>query len=247
MNNNIWLDGVSERSQRVGLWCGVAFYILFFGACWPMAGFIPPPEPGWTGEELISRYRDNIAWIRAAMPVGLISGVLLVPWSTVLAIQVARLERGIPFWAITCVAAGAVNSVAFFLPFIFWSGAFYRLDRTPELILLINDMTWLEFVMVWPPVFLQMLSVAIAGLTHEGHKQVFPRWYYYLCAWCAALLIPGSLIIFFFRGPFAWNGLLAFWLPLTAYTIYILTSFVLVHRAIKNHAAEHALESTRSR
>jgi hypothetical protein len=233
-------ENVSERAQMFGLASGIVFFIMFFAACWPMAGFIPPPSPTLSGEELWTLYGDRLFWIKLAMPVGLIGSVLLIPWSTVLAIQVARLEKGIPFWAITIVGAGAANAVAFYLPFIFWAGAFYRPDRAPDLLLLINDMTWLEFIMVFPPVFLQMCSVGIAGLSYTGEKQVFPRWYYFLCLWAALLLIPGGFAVLFFDGPFAWNGILAWWTPLTSYCIYILTSFFVVYKAIKNHAAEHS-------
>lgn len=236
-NQSQWISGVSPKAQMFGWWSGIAFFFLFFLACWPMARFIPPPSPTLSGEELIAMYSDNILMIRAAMVVGLIGAMLLVPWSATLSIQVARMEGKVPFWAITCFGAGIANAVAFYLPFIFWAGGYYRMDRMPELVQLISDITWLEFVMVFPPYALQTLAIAIPGLAYKGDNVIFPRWFCFLSIWVCILIIPGGFALFFYSGPFAWNGLLAFWTPVTVFTIYFAAVLPIVRKAIRNHAA----------
>jgi hypothetical protein len=54
----------------------------------------------------------------------------------------------------------------------------------------------------------------------------------------AILLAPAGLIVFFHRGPFSWDGLVSFFVPLTVYTAWVLTMTVLLHRAIEAQAAE---------
>ena len=118
---------------------------------------------------------------------GLLGTALLVPWSAMVSLQIARMEEGrrVPLWAIFSFGAGCVNAVAFILPFIFWAGAFYRADRSPELVQLINDITWLEFLLFFPTFSMQLFCLAMAGFTQRQGPQVFPRWFLYLNLWMA--------------------------------------------------------------
>lgn len=234
---------MSTRAQLVGVWCGLAFVFLFFFACWPMAEFLPPPSPLLSGEELLAKYADNIFMIRASMPVGMIAGVLVIPFSTTMALQLARMEGRVPFWAITCFGAGAANAVAFYLPFFIFATAYYRLDRSPELIQLMSDLAWIEFVTVWPPVVMQMLCVAFVGLSYQGPLQIVPRWLAYLSLWMALGIAPAGLVQFFKTGPFAWNGLISFWLPAFCFAMYFLVLVWAMRRAVLNQAEEAAREA----
>ena len=156
------------------------------------------------------------------------------------------MESGIPVLGIMCFGAGIANAVAFYLPFVFWAAAYYRLERSPELVLLLSDMAWLEFVMLVPPFALQTVAVAIAGLKYKGEtKSPFPRWFCYFSLWVALLVFPGAVAIYFFSGPFAWNGLLAFWLPVAVFCIYFSVTFPLVYKSIRQHARHEMAEFTR--
>lgn len=229
---------MNKTAQLVGVWCGVGFVLAFFFACWPMSHFMPPPSPLLSGEELIAKYSDNIFMIRLAMPVGMIAGVLVIPFSATIAVQLARLEGRVPIWAITCVGAGAANAVAFYLPFFIFATAYYRLDRTPELIQLMSDLAWIEFVTVWPPVVMQMLCIAIVGLTYKGPLQIIPRWFAFLSLWMAGGVLPAGFVQFFKAGPFAWNGVIGFWLPAFCFGAYWLLLSAMMYRAVQQHASE---------
>ena len=231
---------MNKTAQMVGVWCGLGFVFFFFFACWPMSHFLPPPSPLLTGEELLAKYSDNIFMIRASMPVGMIAGVLVIPFSTTMAIQLARLEGRIPFWAITCIGAGAANAVAFYLPFFIFAAGYYRLDRSPELVQLLSDLAWIEFVTVWPPVVMQMVCVAIVGLTCKGPLQIIPRWFAFLSLWMACGILPAGLVQFFKIGPFAWNGIIGFWIPAVCFGAYFVVLTWMMRRAVLNHAEEHA-------
>jgi hypothetical protein len=230
---------MNKSAQMVGVWCGLGFVLLFFFACWPMAHFMPPPSPLLTGDELLAKYSDNIFMIRASMPAGMIAGVLVIPFTATMAIQLARLEGRMPVWAITCVGAGAANAVAFYLPFFIFATAYYRLDRSPELIQLMSDLAWIEFLTVWPPVVMQMLCVAIVGLTYKGPLTIIPRWFSFLSLWMAFGILPAGFVQFFKTGPFAWNGIIGFWLPAFCFGGYFLLLAWIMRRAVLNHAEEY--------
>lgn len=231
-------EQAGTMGQLFCFWCGVAYIVTFFIAIVPMAQFIPPPSPTLTGEELIAKFAGNILLVRGGLVLGMISAGLSVPWAVVLAVQIARMEGRIPIFAIASFAGGILAAFALFLPFILWTGGFYRLERLPEMIRLINDICWLEFVMLWPPFVLQIASLAFAGLLYKGNKKIFPRWFFYFSLWLSLLVTPGSLALFFTEGAFAWNGIIGFWLPMPLFGFYYLFALPLVYKAIKSHSKE---------
>lgn len=223
-----------EKLQLVLWGCGIGFGVLFFGGLVPFSHFIPPPSPQMSGADLMAVFGPNLALVKLGIIAGLLGSSLLVPWSAMVAWQVARMEQGrrVPLWSVFAFGSGCVNAVAFILPFIFWAGAFYRPDRSPELVQLINDMTWLEFLMFFPAFSMQLLCVAGAGLTQRQGPQVFPRWFLFLNLWMAILGSPGVISIFFFSGPFAWNGIIGFWVPVGSYIPFLVVTFVQFYKAI---------------
>lgn len=225
-----------HHKVQVAMWaCGIGFGVLFFVGLAPLSGFIPPPSPELSGAELMAKYGDNLNLVKLGIVVGLLGATLLVPWSALVAIQTARMEEGrrFPLWAIFSAMAGTVNAVAFILPFIFWAGAYYRADRSPELVQLISDMTWIEFLLFFPTFSMQLFCLAMAGLSQRQGPQVFPRWFYYLNLWMALIGGTGILAIFFFGGPFAWNGAIGFYLPVGSYVPFLLITWWQFHKAIK--------------
>jgi hypothetical protein len=234
---------VYTGTQLVFLACGIAFAVFFFGALYSFMKFIPPPSPLLGGAELVARYSAHPFALKIGIIIGMLSAGLLLPWSGLVAIQIARMEkeRRFPLLSLTSLAAGSANAVFFMLPFVFWGGAFYRADNPPELIRLVNDMTWLEFVMLIPPFCTQTLCLGFAVLAQRDGVAVFPRWFGYLSIWVALLVVPGILGILFYSGPFAWNGLIVFWLPVSAFSIYLTVTYALFYRAIMSHARDAAL------
>jgi hypothetical protein len=203
------------RYQRLAIWSGIAFVLLFFVSI-VMAGFFPPPSPTLTGPQLAAAFAGRLFWLKAGMPVAIVAAALSFPFNAILAGHIARIEGrdgGMPLLAFTSLGAGTINTLFFFLPFIIWSGAFYRADRDPTLLLLMNDTAWLAVVMLFSPLSIQNVTVALAGFLDKDSDPVFPRWCCYAMLLCALLYVPGPMGIFFFTGPFAWNGLFVFWVP----------------------------------
>ncbi|HKQ81424.1 MAG TPA: hypothetical protein VJS42_04460, partial [Steroidobacteraceae bacterium] len=211
---------MKTRYQRFSVWCGVAFFILFFAVCWPISRFIPPPSPLLTGAELVAMYADHLFRIRFGIALGYLAALLLVPWSAVIAIHMMRIEGRYPLMSLIAFGAGIANAVAFCIPFMFWAAVFYRPERSAELLQLLNDIVWLEFVMLYAPFVMQTLAIAVVGFSDKSKTPTFPRWFCFLSVWVSVLILPGGLAVFFKTGPFAWNGVFAFWVPVAAFTVY---------------------------
>ncbi len=66
----------------------------------------------------------------------------------------------------------------------------------------------------------------------------------YLNLWMATIGGTGLISIFFFSGPFAWNGIVGFWLPVGSYVPFLIVTFVQFYKAIV--AEKYCYESTDS-
>lgn len=132
---------------------------------------------------------------------------------------------------------GVGNLVLSFYPAIWWLGAAYRPDRDAELIRLVNDISWLQLI-GGITIFLPMpIVMFIAGLSDKSPEPVIPRWCAYANGWIVLAIIPDQLIFFFHRGPFAWNGLIGLWIPVTVFGIFFIMNFIVLRKAVLGERA----------
>jgi hypothetical protein len=98
------------------------------------------------------------------------------------------------------------------------------------------------FVAITSTPVLQTLAIGTAIFldTADGRSDpVFPRWAGYLNYWAALLFLPGSVTVFFHTGPFAWNGILTWYLPLSVMAAWIVVMSILLLRAIAAEDIPH--------
>jgi hypothetical protein len=60
----------------------------------------------------------------------------------------------------------------------------------------------------------------------------------YLNLWVGLSGAGGGLAVFFKNGPFAWNGLIGFYLPIVVFVIWIITMTYLMHTGFRRAGAE---------
>ena len=65
----------------------------------------------------------------------------------------------------------------------------------------------------------------------------------YLNLWVAVTFLPGAAATFFKHGPFAWNRLFDFWLPLTTFSLWIIVMGVLTAKAAAASGARRGCAS----
>ena len=230
-------ERVNEKAQMAFWWCGVIFVVVYCIGLIVLSGFVPPPSPLLSGQELLAKYHDNLLMVRTGIAVQVLSCGFYILFMAVISMQMARMEVGrvFPIYSFTAFGAGCLNIIFFILPCVFWAGEFYRPDRNPELVLLISDISWLAFVMIAPPVSAQLACMGFCTLTSTSKTVVFPRWFGYASLWMAVLALPGLVAIYFYHGPFAWNGLIALYLPVCTYFVWMMCCFAVLRKAIKNH------------
>lgn len=229
---------MTKPIQSAMAWCGVAFVAVFFAGL-IITGFFPPIPPDNTAQEVAAQYVQDQDRIRAGAVIMMIACGFIMPFTAVISTQMARVEGRWTPLAYLNLIAGTVGTLAALFPVLFFISIAYRPEnRDPELIQAFNDFAWVPFIMNWPPAVVEAICIAVVILSDKRAKPVFPRWVAYFLLWAAVLFLPATLVPFFYDGPFAWNGLLSFWLAATFFGGFFLVLTYATLHAIKGQFAD---------
>lgn len=205
---------MTPTSQKACLLAGLAIAVLTVLALWPLADFLPPPSPAASAAFYADYYRTNTIGIRLAALLLMFGGCLYAPFFGALAVRTRRMEGGSSgVWTYALLLSSAVGSTTFFLSGMFFALASFRPERSIDITAALNDLAWFELVIPAIPATIQCVALGMAILGDRATRPIMPRWVGYANLWLGILFLPGCAIMMFKSGPFAWNGLLAFWVP----------------------------------
>lgn len=213
-------------------WSGYVYIAFLMVGILPLAGFFPSQPPSWGPEEIAQVYRDNLFGIRMGMVLVLVGSMFYVPWTAILAQTIARVEGGAGILTYCQIIAGCTNVLLTAYPAGWWLIASFRTDRAPELIQLLNDIGWAQFLGVIAPFYFVVISIAYAALADEDPDPIIPRWVGWFNIWFELTLLPLSIIFFFHQGPFAWNGVFGFYLPFCVFWIWFIVMTHTIRKSI---------------
>lgn len=221
----------SRVTQKVCLWAGPVMGALFVLG-FVIAGFFPPPSPDQSAVEVAAMIDANRSAIRIGVVICLASCGLLMPFMTVFTIQMLRLEGARPILAYCQLALATMSTIEFVIPYVFMLVSTYRADTDPDVTRALFDISWFFFLGVISTFVIQLAIFGVAILMDKRPEPIFPRWLGYTNIWLATAFTPASFIVFFKSGPFAWNGLFVWWIPVTAFLVWFLPNFVMLLRAV---------------
>ncbi len=234
---------LDKGNQRFALYCGLAFPFVFFAGM-IIAGLLPLPHPEKTPEEVRDFWSDDPDLIRLGLFVMVASAPLQAPLFGLIAVHMRRIEGEFSPLTWTQILLAGVAVLAVLLPVMdLINLAFRAEDRDPLTMQTFNDQAWLLFVGMWSAATLQLIVIGICVLRDRLPVPILPRWYGYFNIWVGLLFIPGGLIYFFKDGPFAWNGLIAFWIPASVFGLWYIASFVVFRKVIAEQPEEDSAEA----
>jgi hypothetical protein len=229
---------MEAKVQRVLIWSGPAMMLFWVGAFLVVAGFIPPSDPGRTAEEIVRMYAERTGAIKIGMVVSMLGSALLVPFGVAISGQIKRIDGGRALADVQMVSC-ALLSLEFITPIGVWMAASFRFDaHSPEVTQALHDLGWILFMTVIWSLWVQLIAIAVAILIDRREEPILPRWLGYMSLWVAVLIIPAGLVLFFKSGPFAWNGVIGFFCPLVAFSVWIISTTIVVHKALTRQIAE---------
>lgn len=226
-------DKVMRNTNLFGAWCGVAYCVLLFIGWWLVGGFFPLHDPAAGEAEIAAFFRDDVTGIRIGMVIVMWGAAVFLPFTATMADYVARFEGREGPLTRTMTLAGYANAMLTFYPPLWWIANTWRSDtRSDAMIHLLNDVAWLQFIGGLALVMPMFIVLAVVAFCDKSAHPVFPRLSGYFSLMTFTLFLPDQLLFFFKSGPFAWNGLFAFWIPLTVFCSWFLMVFYLIRRSI---------------
>ncbi len=224
---------MSPGVLRFCAWSGPLFMLLFFIAMIVAVPLIPPMPPSASSAEVMQFYKDHSIGIRVASAFMMYGCAFGWVWTACNAVWTAKMEGSMPVLSIAQVPCGVFSFGGTYFTCIAWASAAFRPDRPEALVYLMNDQGWFWIVMMGSCAVIQMIFIGLAVLNDRSAEPIYPRWVGYFNVWVGVLQIPGVMMAFFHDGPFAWNGLFAFWLPLNAFTAWVIVNTWAMLRATR--------------
>jgi hypothetical protein len=196
------------------------------------AGWFPPPSPGESADDVAAYYINSGPRIRIGMITMVMLAPLALPLVALIGLHMWHMEgrRWAPLTLVQ-LSCGTLTVLAPVLPALIWLiNAYQPASRPVSEVKLLHDMGWLLFVGTAFFALLQNLAIAFACFSAD-QPSVFPRWVGYFNLWTALLYAPGVVVFCFSSGPMAWNGIVAFWIPVGAVGAWYIVMITLLFRA----------------
>ncbi|MBB3600590.1 hypothetical protein FHT40_000223 [Mycolicibacterium sp. BK556] len=220
------------RLLRRASWSGFVYIAFLMVGILPLARFFPSQPPSWGAAQIAEIYQDNSLLIKMGMVLVLVGSMFYVPWTAILAKLIAGVEGRVGLLTMCQLIAGTTNVLLTAYPAGWWLTAAFRGDRSPDLVLLLNDIAWLQFLGVIAPFYFVVLSLIYASFADSDPDPLIPRWVGWFNVFFMLDLIPLSIIFFFKTGPFAWNGLFGFYLPFVTFCVWFFVMTYTIRKAL---------------
>ena len=226
------------KAQWVSLWTGPVVGLVLLLAALAFPGFRPPMSPTMSADQVAAFYSDHTAWIRFSQATFNLCGILILPFFTVIVVQMKRMKNQSHVFAYCYLTAVVSGATIFALSNVFFLVAAFRTDRSPELIMLLNDLAWIVLIAPVGMVISQFVLLALAVYFDDPADPVFPRWVGHFSLFTAAAMVPAAGAAVFHTGPLAWNGLLSFWVRNGAFALFVVVMFFVLRTALHRQAVE---------
>lgn len=229
---------MNYKNEIVCAWSGWAYALLFVVGL-AVAGFIPPPSPYLDAEQIHAIYIDRPNMVRTGMLIALAGQGLYVTFTAVVTVHLRRIEGLQSPLSFAQLGLGVMTIFPALMTMMFQTIAAFRpTTYSPEISLLLSDMTWIPFVGAWFTGVPQWLLVGIIILQDKREHPIFPRWLGYVNIWVAILSLPSTGLYFLKTGPFAWDGLFSFWMAGACFFGWVTVMAPYVVKAIKRQHVE---------
>lgn len=204
-------------------------FVLLVGGAFLVAGWVPPPSPDGTPEEIAANFTDQDN-VRVAAAMFFFGASFFAFPAAAIARQLRRIEGPGQVMANAQMLVAAIGVLAIQIPAVLWLALSYYDGTDPSLIKTLNAMAWFLLLGAVGPAVMQNAAIGICVLGSDG--SVYPRWIGYLNLYCGMGLLAGLLIPFFDHGPFAWNGVVGFWVVATDFFIWVFVMWIYTVKAI---------------
>jgi Domain of unknown function (DUF4386) len=238
------MESNEAKLVRLTAWSCIVFVVLF-ALSWGVLGRnIPPYGPSMPADQLASIYRAHASTMRIGFAVGAFSSTFLIAWAIGLFRIMVRMERGSQLLSYTQLVGGVLTGMVPLFACIFWLTAAFRPEQDPAIIRLLFDLGWLTIDIGFGVTILQYCALGVVAIRDPREKPLFPTWLAWLGIWISLEFLVELIMPYFRSGPFAWNGLFAYWVPFFGPFVWMIGVALYMFKATTRLTEEY--ESERS-
>lgn len=198
-----------------------------------VAPFLPPwDQAGASAQTIAEFYQEDNLGKRIGLCLMMFGIPFAVPFFTLIG-EIIRRPMNMPILGMVEIGTGWFGILFTFMMTVCWGTAAFRPDRSAEITQALHDLGWLFATWVGSATLMQAICIACAVFLDKSKNPVFPRWFGYLVVWAFILGIPACVINVFNTGPFAYDGLLGFWIPYLALGAWAGFALVVCYRAVR--------------
>jgi hypothetical protein len=203
-------------------------------------GFFPPPGAYLSAEQIGTFFRQNSVDIRVGMVLMFLSMPFYLSWTIGMSKLMQRMQNdSMNVLPQLQAISGAVAMITLLGPAICWMTAAFRPGvRSNEEIQLLYDLGWFVFDPPFMIFAIQWGAIGFAMLTDKRERPLFPSWIAWVGFFTCATFISTTMISFMTHGPFAWQGLITFWLVFCMFFVYLFAVVPLTRTALRRLEAE---------
>ncbi|HWJ82508.1 MAG TPA: hypothetical protein VNS55_09750 [Nocardioides sp.] len=219
---------------RIALWLVVAYVGLGLLGFVAFAGFWPPPAESLGAAEISAYFHEHSTSITIGMILMAVGSPFYYAWSAALSKIIGRIEGPMGVLSTLELLGGLLTALVTFTPATIWITASFRVeDRSPESIHLLYDFGWMFFDTTFVCSLIQSFALGAAILRDRREEPLFPSWVGWLAFLTGASYLPLTLMPLLKTGPFAWNGLISFWVVFVIFFVLIACVTPYAHRALR--------------
>lgn len=222
--------------MRLMVYTGLVLIVMSLVGLGFLIGYLDPPNPALSAETFILRAQENQLSMLLGVTVLNVFWSFWVIWGTPFAIYIRRMERS-PLLTWAWIGLTAVLSALIIMIPMSFAVMVFRVDN-PAIVQAFNDLAMFLIVYSVPVFAIWMFVLGFAILRDTSTTPSLPRWSGYYTLFGGFLMAPGCLVVFFKAGPFAYNGLLGYWLVVLDFFLWMAIISVLLLKAMKRDEIE---------
>jgi hypothetical protein len=223
----------SYRNQAFAILCGPIFTVFTLVGWFGFSQGLFPAHADWTAAQTAQFFADHQYGVELGCSIWIIGCCVLGIWVAQLSAVLARMEGGMPVWAIVQGLAGGGIVVLVMLSCCLWTEAAYRTGANADVIVSANDSAWLAILQTWPILSLEMIATAVVMLQDRRAVKMIPQWLSYASIAGAIVLIPAGGPAFTKSGTFAFHGFLGYFLPMIIWGLWFDSHSVFMWKALR--------------
>jgi hypothetical protein len=213
-------------------WCTIVVFYNIFGICFFWLTRTQPPPPPWWGLARVAQwFDDNHTGLLLGFGVIFAMGAFSVASTALITYSIRRMSVSPAFAYAYLILYSLAAVPGMLLTCIALVVGAMRPDRDPRLLTLLYDMGFLSFSGTMGIFLIGSVVWAIAILI--DNNRVLPKWFGYLniCNALTEVVVATCCVIK--TGPFAWNGVISFYINMVVFAAYTGVFITLLQKMIQ--------------